>query len=271
MDRQNTSGVVLPLWLALFLLGYGCAQDNQKGEPPPEAHPLPVLKPGDDAKTIIRKAVKAHGGKKAFTCWSCGYLKYKTSGNFIPAQLGEVILEDTFQLPGHFKRVTHMEVNGKERLLVFVINHGKCWTKKGDAPAEPSDNNYTKRTEHTFAAFCNLAPLTEAGARLTKLGAKKVNGEKAIGLRAESKKLGEVDFYVSMQTGLVLKSRKLVPGTDQNKPSIMESFLENYKNVKGIQVPMRIKGAQDGKPIVDVTLIEARFANTFEDNTFAKP
>lgn len=271
MSHHHRFTALCTLWLALVLLGCERAQESNKAEPPSEVRSDPVLKTDDDAKTIISKAVKAHGGEKAFTRWNCGYLKYKTKGGVVPAQFGEVIVEDTFQLPGHFKRVTHMNAGGKELLLVFVVNNGKGWTKRGDAPAEPMDNNITEMTAHPFAGFCNLSPLTEAEVRLTKMGAEKVNGKDAINIRAQSDKLGEVDFCFGSQSGLLLKSRKTLPGADTAKPRVMEAFLDGYKDAQGTLVPLRIKGVQDGKAILDVILIDARFAEKFEESTFARP
>jgi hypothetical protein len=271
MVRYRTFTMLVLFWLALFLVGGEPSQEIQKAKPASEARPAPVLKADDNAKTVIGKAVKAHGGKKAFSRWNCGYLKYKTKGGFVPAQFGEVTLEDTFQLPGHFKRITRMDAGGKELVMFFVINQGKGWTKQGDGPAKPIDNDFTKKAEHPFAGFCNLAPLTEADVRLTKLGEVKIGDRPAIGVRVQSDKLGEVDFYFSSQTGLLLKSRKSLPGADADKPAIMESFLDDYKDVQGGKVPMRIKGARDGKAILDMTLIEVKFADKFEDSTFAKP
>jgi hypothetical protein len=265
MERHTTFALLFAIG---SLLGSDHTQDSRRVG---EARSEPVLKTEDDAKTIVSKAVKAHGGEKAFSRWSCGYLKYKTKGGVVPAQLREVTLEDTFQLPGHFKRVTRADVSGNELRMIFVINKGKGWTKKGDAPAEPIDNKFTERTEHPFGDFCNLARLTEPGVRLTKLSPEKVNGNDVLGIHAQSNWLGEVDFYFASQTGLLLKSRKWLPGADQHKPNLMESFLDDYKDVQGIQVPMRIKGSQDGKTILEVTLFEARFADKFEEATFAKP
>src|SRR5205823_4356238 len=148
---------------------------------------------------------------KVFARWNCGYLKYKTKGGVVPAQVGEVTIEDTFQLPGHFKRVTHMEASGKELRMVFVVNDGKGWTKKGDAPAEAIDNDFTEKIEHPFARFCNLAPLTGKEIRLTKLGEETIGGRKSIGIRARSEELGEVDFYFAKQSGLLLKAQTSTP------------------------------------------------------------
>lgn len=271
MGRLHTLKILCALGLPLFLLGCERTKDSGKVGIPSEAERDPVLKADDDARTIVIKAVKAHGGEKSFTRWSCGYLKYKTKGGVVPAQFGEVTVEDTFQLPGHFKRVTRMDDSGKELLMVFVVNHGKGWTKKGDAPVEQSENNFTEKTEHPFAGFCSMAPLADAEVRLTLLGTEKVNGKNAIGIRAQSEKLDEVDFYFGSQSGLLLRSRKLLQGDEAAKPSVMEVSLDDYMDVQGTMVPMRIKGSREGKSILDVTLIDARFADKFDESSFTKP
>jgi hypothetical protein len=263
--------VLFSLWLFLFLLGGNRTQDQRKAGSASETRSEPVLKIEDDAKTIISKAVKAHGGEKAFSRRRCGYLKYKTKGGVVPKELGEVIVEDTFQLPDYFRRVTHLAVGGKEMLMVFVVNRGKGWVKEGDSPATPIPVDFAERPQHPFANFCNVSLLTEAGEGLTKLGAEKVNGKDAIRIRAQSDELGQVDFYFATQTGLLLKSRKLRPGADPGKPAVVESFLDDYKDAQGTQVPMRMKVAHDGKLQLDVTLIEAKFADKFEESVFAKP
>ncbi len=271
MIRTHKSAVLLALWTAILFLGCARPECSKQIGPTSVVRSEPVLQTEDDAKTAIEKAVKAHGGEKAFSCWRCGYVEYKTKGGFIPSQLGEVTNQDTFQLPGHFKRVTLVDAGGKELRMIFVVNNGKGWTKKGDGPAEPSDNDFTEKTEHPFAGFCNLAPLTDAEASLTKLPGEKVGGENTHGIRAKSDKLGQVDFYFGLRTGLLLKSRRSTPGTDPDKPGNMVTFLDDYKNVQGIQIPMRITGIKDGKPFLDVTLIQARLQENFEERIFGKP
>jgi hypothetical protein len=265
MNRHRPVAILMTLLSPFFLIGCQRSQNSSK-EPSLPARPEPILKIEDDAGTVVNMAIKAHGGEKAFSRWSCGYLKYKTKGGVVPAQAGEVILEDTFQLPGYFKRVTHTNTGGKESLMVFVVDHGKGWSKRDDAPAEPIDNDFTERTEHPFANFYNLVRLTDAGIRLTKLGA-----EEAIGIHVQSDKLGEVDFYFDSQTALLLKTKKTLPNPDGERPSIMEVYPDHFKDIQGMQVPMQINGSQNGTAVLDIALIEARFADKFEASTFARP
>jgi hypothetical protein len=271
MDRCWPFAFLLTLWLVPFQLGCERSQGPRNLKPALQTRPEPVLTADDDAKTVIEKAVKAHGGEKAFSRWKCGYVKYKTRGGIVPDQVGEVTVEDTFQLPGHFKRVTRVDTGGKELVIVFVVNHGKSWTKKGDGPSAPIDNDVTERPVHSFAGFCNLAPLTEAEVRLTKLGEEKIGGRQAMGVRVQSDKLGEVDFYIGSQTGLLLKLRKSLPSAEPERPTVVETFLDDYKDLQGAKIPMRIQSWQDSELILDVTLIDVKFAERFEDSTFAKP
>jgi hypothetical protein len=258
------TAVVLPA----LLLGSGRSQDAKKPQP---AKGEPVLRSEDDAKTVLAKAVKAYGGDKAFARWNCGYVKYKTKGGIIPAVLGEATGEDTFQLPGHFKRQVRTAFAGRETSMVFVINNGKGWSKRGDAPAQPIDNDFTEKTEHLFAGFCGPSWLSRLDPRLTKLDAEKVDGREALVVRAESDELGQMDLYFSKETGLLLKSKRRLPGTDPDKSAPLETTYEDYKEVDKGMIPMRIKGHQGGKLILDLTLIEVKFADKFDEGTFAKP
>jgi hypothetical protein len=271
MGHNHTFAVIIAAGPALLLAGCHRSQDSRRSEHAPGGGSEPVLRADDDAKTVIDRAVKAHGGEKAFSRWNCGYVKYRTKGGIIPAQLGAATVADTFQLPGHFKRVAHIEADEKRLPMVFVINNGKGWTKDGNAAAVPTTNNFTEQIAHPFAVFCNLAPLMEGEPRLTKLGEGLINGREALGVRLQSDKFGQVEFYFEKQTGLLLKTIKTLPAANRNKPAVLEAILDDYKDVQGSMVPMRITGIQDGNVIVNVTILDMSFADKFDENTFTKP
>src|SRR5262249_15050342 len=161
----------------------------------------------------------AHGGERAASCWKCGYLKYKAKAGLVPGQMHEATLEDTFQLPGHFKRITRTREGERESVMVFVANDGKLWTKIGDAPAELGDNDFSARAEHPFADFCPLARLTERAARLTRLATEKVSGRTVIGVRVHTDELVDIDLHFDTETWLLLKINKVVPNAITAKAS----------------------------------------------------
>src|SRR5262245_35455487 len=104
MSRYRTCKTVFAVGLALLAAGDRHPHDSSRAGPEPTARADPVLHDDDEARTVIDKALHAHGGEKSFARWKCGYVKYRTKGGIVPSQFGEVTLEDTFQLPGHFKR-----------------------------------------------------------------------------------------------------------------------------------------------------------------------
>jgi len=271
MSHHHRFATVCTFGLAAVLCGNERTLKYGKAEPPSEGGFHPVLKADDDAKTIVSKAIKAHCGERASARWRCGYVKYTTKGGVVPAAVGEVTVEDTFQFPGHFKRIARTEVGGKEMPVIYVLNHGKGWSKKGNAPAEPIDSRFTESTQHPFGGYSDLSLLTRSDVPLTKLGVEAINGKEAIGIRARSDKIGERDYFFASQSGLLLKSKVTVSGPEGTKPHVMESMFSDHKEVQGVPVPMRRKGTLDGEANLDLTLIEVRFADKFDESTFAKP
>jgi hypothetical protein len=267
MDRYPKF-VILGTFCFVLLL-FGC---DRNAKPATEATPeQPILRSDFDTRTIVEQAVMAHGGEKAFSRWNCGYVKYRISGSIAP-QPGEATVEDTFQLPGHFKRIALAHRDGEDRTLVFVDNDDQGWEKIGDGPVKPtSHESVTQKTEHAFAGFFKIPLLLDKEIEMTRLGEVTIDGRQAIGIRARSTRLGQVDFYFNARTGLLIKSSKTLARPDQDKPVMIDAFLDDYKEVQGGMVPMRIKGEQDGKPFLDVTILEVKFVDQFDDSTFAKP
>jgi hypothetical protein len=270
MNDLRTSTGIAALCLAVLLFGCGRPQDRKKIEAVSTESP-PVLSVDDDADTIFSKAIQASGGKKAYSRWNCGYIKYIAGGGIMPAQMPETTMEDTFQLPGHFKRVTHAIFEGQDISMTFVVNHGKGWKKRGDLPAEAIDNASSEWKEHPLAAVFSPLLSFQGDLKLSKIGEEREDGREAVVVRAQAEELGTVDLFFSKQTAYLHKSKKLAPDSDPSKPTFIVTSLTDYEEIEGAMIPKRIKGIKDGKVIVDVTLIEARFPDKFDENTFAKP
>ena len=148
--------------------------------------------------------MKIVGDEAALAQWKCGIVKYKTKGSVVPGESGECVMEDTFQLPGHFKRVMRMEGGGKNLYLIFVINHGKGWTKKGDSPAEPMDNAFTEKTEHPFAEYSRLPMIGGNDFQLLEPSGERIDAKEVIGIQVRNAGLTPFDCYFARQTGLMV-------------------------------------------------------------------
>jgi hypothetical protein len=221
MQRNRMSQMLITLAAGLALLGCDRSQSTPTEQATTPSRMVPASRAAEDPKTILTRAVRAHGGERAFTRWNCGQVKYKAEGSIVPGLLGPVILEDTFQLPGHFKRITRTNVGGRELVTIFVINHGKGWTKRGDAEPEPEENTYAERSEHPLGATFSLVPVQGREVRLTTLSGGNSEHSQLVGIRAQGDGPGPVDLYFDPESALlrvVLSART-------------ETVFEEYKDI----------------------------------------
>jgi hypothetical protein len=150
----------------------GFAEPERRPAAPPEGAKITS---DDDAKTIVTKAIHAHGGADKLSRWSKGYVKYQASGGFAPPGFGEAVLEDTFDLPGHFKRVIRAKMGMEEITIITVHNDGKGWViREGKCAvivlqplrlsdsAEPVES--LQRTETAIPVLCDMKVLRAARA-----------------------------------------------------------------------------------------------------------
>jgi hypothetical protein len=129
MSAYRQTLIILLAWPLIVQAGCGRQQNgatlSASTAAKDELKTQPVFQVNDDAKDIIAKSIKAYGGETAFSRWKCGYVKYIPKGTIMPKLLGAVVLEDTFQLPGQFKRVNRMKADGQEHAQIWVQGGGK--------------------------------------------------------------------------------------------------------------------------------------------------
>src|SRR6266849_2569989 len=106
MRRNVLSGMVLALVV-------GCA--GRSGVPD-----------GDEAKTVIEKAIKAQGGEDKLTQFKAA--RWKGQGTLtLKGQEIPVTLETVYQLPDKYKTAMHFEVQGKKIAVLQVLEGDKGW------------------------------------------------------------------------------------------------------------------------------------------------
>lgn len=250
---------------ALALLLSGCG-----GGGTPTLRSL-AIEPTDDGKTIVEKGVLALGGADKLPTWKVGAIKYRATGSGDVAAASEAIVEDTFQLPGKFKRVARLKRGDEEKTIITVVKDGKGWEKKGDAETREINNDFTEKKEHPFAAFANLRPILEPDVKLIRAGEMEVNGKPCQIVRVDSPRLDPMALFFDKTNALLLQTRKTIEKPDSPLPAVVDTFFSDYKLVNGAMVPMRIKSFQGDRPIIDVTLLDVDFPAKIDDSQFAKP
>jgi hypothetical protein len=254
---------LLLLAAALLLLSLGCgSRSGGSGG-------AGVLSDGDDGEAIVAKSVKASGGLDAYDRWKCGFVKYVMLRG-TPGEEGEFTVEDTFQLPEHFKRV---ETRTGEKLpftVAFTVERGKKKFKRGDGKPE-SDADWLPARTHELADFCSPAGLLGSGMKATATGKKKLDGEEVLGVRIGPGKFGYADLYFARKTGLLVRSVTMSRQDMEKKHPPLEATTSVHDEVQGMMVPKHIVVTQGGQMLRDVRILELRFEEKFDKGAFALP
>jgi hypothetical protein len=244
------------------------------GTAPKAMSPEPVpdkINASDDPHVIVSKALDAVGGVAKLNRWNVGKVTYKLSMPNSPIEGAETTNEDTFQLPGHFKRVTHGEKNGEKGAYIWVLNNGSGWEKRDSSAPTEIVNPATERTRHLFAENISFAALVDSRVKLTVLGDAKVGDRAVVVVKAEPEGAAPVDCYFEKTTAFVLKFVKVGPDPRTKKDATLTTYLDDYKMIQGGMVPMRIRGFAGDQPLTDVLITDLQFYDKLDASEFAKP
>src|ERR1700736_3583230 len=115
------------------------------------AYGYSVLHPqSPEPRSILEKAIEAHGGAKNIGKSRMGTLKGKTQGG------DEMTMEETFDLPKRWKRVTSGIINGKRRVAFTLMIEGNLW--QWDEGMKPQQ---TPNLENAQAYFTGVSVLLD--------------------------------------------------------------------------------------------------------------
>ena len=211
----------------------------------------------DDAKAIVEKAIQAKGGtgKSVAVTW-------KGAGKFYG--MGEGI-DYTGTWSQHHPDKFRMEINGA---FTIVVNGEKGWINA----MEMTKEQLTEQREALHGSWVmNLYPLTDKAFTLALIGASKVDGKDAVGVKVSHKGRRDVSLYFDKKTFMVLKSEQTVKDDNTGKEVTQESIVKEYMKVGDVQVPSKMLVNRDGKIFVDGSMSDYKISDKLPDGTFEKP
>jgi hypothetical protein len=224
----------------------------------------------DEPKAILDKAIKAHGGQTNLEKTLTGRVKAKATGTPVPGTDFSVIWEETFQLPTGYRRLIEGEMGGKKFKMEYGVVDGSGWVRKDDGPPRNFVGKKLPAESHWQASLVILPTLTGQDVKLDPLDKIKVKGSNAIGIKATvGEQTAELYFYEA--TGLLAKTRRRIQNPLLNKETDAEVTYSEYKDISGVQFPMRITSEVEGKPFMDVAITELKFLEKIDIESFKKP
>jgi len=224
-----------------------------------------------DARKLVEKAVKAHGGQDSLDKLPASATTFK--GTF--HGMGEGIpITGTVSTQGSDKQRVEMEVDagGMKIPIIIVVAGDKGWTKIAKDVTEMDKDQVAEAKEQAYAAWLTtLAPLADKKLTLATIGETKIEGKTTLGVKVSSKGHRDVDLYFDKTSGLLVKSETRVKDDATGQEVSEESFLAEYKAAQGVQHAMKFTVKRNGKLFLEGESTEVVLSEKLDKSTFEKP
>jgi len=224
-----------------------------------------------DARALVEKAVKAHGGQDKLEKFTAHTVKFKGTfhgmGQEIPIT-GEV----TTQGADRLRMDLDIEAGGMKFKFVNVVAGDKGWTRMGDETKELDKDQLAEAKEQAYAGWVGtLAPLKDKAFTLSTIGETTIEKRAALGVKVARKGHRDVDLYFDKETGLLAKTETRVKDDGSGQEVTEESFPGEYKDVQGTKQAAKFTVKREGKLFVVGEATEQTLAEKLDDSVFAKP
>ncbi len=231
----------------------------------------------DDARAIVEKAIKAHGGADKLA--KLQRIRINMEGAMIVNQdpvptVMPFAGEDTWSFPEKSKRVIWIGYKGSATVYVQVLAGDKGWIHvlgkttalAKEQLAELQEQNYEHQLDH-------LLVLREKQYQLTCLDEIKIDGRRATGVKVTSKGHRDVKLYFDKQTGLLAKREHLTLNLldAADKEVLQEDFFLDYKEFAGVKHWGKMITHHGGKKSAEAVVTEIKFLDKVPEKEFEKP
>lgn len=224
----------------------------------------------DEARTIVERAVKAHGGYDRLSHIHADRVKYKgmliVNGRETP-----FVAETTVQLPGQFRNVLQLQ-GDRKTVFVQVLNGDKVYLTIDGQPQKVDETLTTElRDTMRLNQAIRLVPLLKDEAyTLEVLGEVKVEDQPCLGVKASAKGRKDVRLFFNKESGLLVKTEH---GLDDGagKQVVQEEFYSHFEDVKGYKRPMKVSAYRGGKKIMEADVTDVQYLDKVDDSEFARP
>lgn len=227
----------------------------------------------DELKAIIVKAIKAHGGEEKLKALETKGIEIKAKGTIHLLGGFGYTSEAYAQLPGKFKEVTQMEINGMQVTQTVVLNGDEVWIKVNDMIIDLGEplKKEVKEQMYERRAMSLVPLLKDKKYELAPLGEIKVGDEDAVGVKVSSKDRRDVSLYFSKATGLLVKTESRAFDFMTNQEVAQEMILSDYVEQDGYKSPRKLVMNREGKKFLDKETTEFRVVDKIDESVFAKP
>lgn len=230
-----------------------------------------------ELKTLIDKAIAAHGGKDNITKHKAATWKAKGK---VEIMGGVEFTGDWYSLKDKFRFNMDMTVMGMALKITQVLNGDKGWTKVSVGGNVVQEMELTKEMvdEGKEEVYASRIQSLEAFAenkpelKVDTIGEMNVQGKPCLGVRVTSKGHRDVNLYIDKETHLVVKAEHQVKDFQEGgKEYNQEYFMSEFKDNDGVKAPSKMIVHRDGKPYLEIEMTEFKHVDSLDDSLFEKP
>lgn len=223
-----------------------------------------------EARALIARAITAHGGEANLTRFRAA--QEKTKGAFFPTGREAPFTQElSVQLPDRLRNVLRVEVENRKLTIIQILDRDKGYLS--------SDGDTQQMSEDQVAEFkeaLHLSRVTELVDLLKDktltLAAEKdsvVDGRPAQVVKVAAQQHRDILLFIDKASGLLVKSERSV--REEGKTFNQEEFYTDFRDVDGVKRPGKMLVQRDGKRYANITVLEHKGVNKFDDDVFAKP
>lgn len=224
-----------------------------------------------DARSIIERAVKAHGHKvgatPAVTTW-----KEKIALDAL-GQMVELDTEWTVQVPDKLRLQMTVAVQGTNIDVLAILNGEQMWfLVNGQLQDGATPQLADMLTEMNRMWATSLTPLlTEDVFQLATAKEKKVNGKPTRGVIVRNGRNAVVTLYFDKETGLLAKREATVKDQGTDMEVLEEVVVSDYKEADGRKYHTRVVVTRNSKPFYRSEVSRPRAVEKPDSKLFDKP
>ena len=222
-------------------------------------------------RSLIDKALQAHGGQEQLTKFNASTAKLKGTlpieGTTI-AFTGEIAGQGADQ-----QRIDiSLNIDGQSFRIVQVLNRDRGWVKFNDSTVEMEGDKLKDTQEEVRADWlATLLPLADKAVALSPLGEMVIEGRAAVGLNASRPGHRDVSLVFDKETSRLVKIQSQARNDATGQLVTEETFLSGYKEVANTQQAMKFVIKRDGKPHAEFELTELKLEEKLDASVFAAP
>lgn len=226
----------------------------------------------DEARGLIARAVKAHGGAEAIGRVHADKVRFKGT-LVLQGHNTAFVAETTVQLPSKYKNVIEMNHNGDKHTIIHVVNGANVYIALDGRSIKPDPIQLAEiRNGLELERAKRLLPLLEDKSyQLAMLEAIEVNERPAVGVRITGRGRKEMRLYFDKEYNLLVRAENRIDEGKDKKEIRQHFFFGDYKDMGGFKRPTKLRAYRDGKQIMEAELLDAKPLDKVDETEFAKP